>query len=98
MMKLLSVDIWRGWCKTKTDMGWYYYSYIITKYFLYRKEIYSNKILYFLSGVTERSDSRRKLTPGSFFYVEIWPPVNILQRKVTPFSVEFMALGSFFSV
>jgi hypothetical protein len=54
------------------------------------------------SGITERSDSRRILTLGSFFYVEMWPPpppVNILRRKVLdPFSVVFMALGYFFSV
>jgi hypothetical protein len=38
------------------------------------------------AGVTERSDSGRILTPGSFFYVEMWPPVNILRQ-----------VGSFFS-
>jgi hypothetical protein len=27
-----------------------------------------------IAGVTERSDSRRILTPGSFFYEEMWPP------------------------
>jgi hypothetical protein len=39
-----------------------------------------------MAAVTERSDSRRILTPGSFFYVEMWPPVNILRHE-----------GSFFS-
>jgi hypothetical protein len=32
---------------------------------------------------------RRIMTRGSFFYVEMRPPVNILQRKVTPFFVIF---------
>jgi hypothetical protein len=38
------------------------------------------------AGVTERSDSRRKLTPGSFFYVEMWPPESIFYgEKWLPF-------------
>jgi hypothetical protein len=29
------------------------------------------QITFLVTGVTERSDSRRKLTPGSFFYGEM---------------------------
>jgi hypothetical protein len=32
---------------------------------------YFKRLRFDAAGVTERSDSRRKLTPGSFFYVEI---------------------------
>jgi hypothetical protein len=32
---------------------------------------YFKRLRFDMAGVTERSDSRRKLTPGSFFYVEM---------------------------
>ena len=36
------------------------------------------------AGVTTNNDPRRIMTGGSLFYVEKWPPVIILRRKMTP--------------
>ena len=36
------------------------------------------------SGVTTNNDPRRIMTGESLFYVEKWPPVIILRRKMTP--------------
>jgi hypothetical protein len=59
---------------------------------------YFKRLRFDATGVTKISDSRRILTPGSFCYVEMLspPPVNIRRRKLTPISVEFMAVRSIF--
>ena len=36
------------------------------------------------AGVTTNNDPRRIMTGESLFYVEKWPPVIILRRKMTP--------------
>ena len=36
------------------------------------------------AGVTTNNDPRRIMTGGSLFYIEKWPPVIILRRKMTP--------------
>jgi hypothetical protein len=50
------------------------------------------------AGVTERSDSRRILTPGSFFYVEMWPPGQYSMEKSYSLFRRIHGLGVIFSM